>query len=166
MERKNFWLILLFYRNKNEALDGKQFAIFILKVVCDASSRLILFGAFMFTYNNWEFSPTMTVAYYYGIMTLMVLVNIWFCRKENERICSLRNMIGKVFWSQLQLQITLTNRTNFNSFVQELYLIVSCQSWVSTTGILASSWAKSVSMTSRPGCTGPSSGGSACTILS
>ena len=102
---KNFQLIFLFYRNtsKNEALDKKHFAIFILKVVCDASSRLILFGAFMFTYNNWEFNPTMTVAYYYGIMTLIVLVNIWFCREENERICSLRNMIGKVFKKQTKL---------------------------------------------------------------
>ena len=75
-------------------MDGKHFVIFLLKVVCDASSRLILFGAFMFTYNKWVFSPTLTVAYYYGIMMLMVLVNIWFCLKENERMCSLRNMIG------------------------------------------------------------------------
>ena len=97
MERKkNFKLIFLFFRttSKNEALRGKHFAIFILKVICDASSRLLLFAAFMFTYNNWKFSPTLTVAYYYGMMMLIVLVNIWFCLKENERMCSLRNMIG------------------------------------------------------------------------
>ena len=77
-------------------MDVKHFAIFILKVVCDASSRLILFGAFMFTYTKWEFSPTMTVVYYYGIMALMLLVNIWFSHRENESLGSLRNMIGKV----------------------------------------------------------------------
>ena len=51
----------------------------------------------MFTYNNnsWEFSSTLTVVYYYGIMTLMIGVNIWFCLKENEKIGSLRNVIGK-----------------------------------------------------------------------
>ena len=78
-------------------MDVKHFAIFILKVVCDASSRLILFGAFMFTNSKWEFSPTMTVVYYYGVMTLMLLVNIWFSHRENERLRSLRKMIGKVF---------------------------------------------------------------------
>ena len=91
------------FRNtsKNEALDGKHFAIFLLKVICDASFRLVIFGAWMFTYNSWVFSTNLTVAYYYGMMTLMLIVNVGFCLKEKERIVSLkhkeglRNMIGK-----------------------------------------------------------------------
>ena len=82
-------------------MDGKHFAIFLLKVICDASSRLVIFGAWMFTYNSWVFSTNLTVAYYYGMMTLILIVNVGFCHKEKERIVSLkhreglRNMIGK-----------------------------------------------------------------------
>ena len=61
----------------------------------------------MFTYNKWVFSPTLTVAYYYGIMMLMVLVNIWFCLKENERMCSLRNMIGNYVENSLTIMYKL-----------------------------------------------------------
>ena len=75
-------------------------AVFLLKVICDASFRLVIFGAWMFTYNSWVFSTNLTVAYYYGMMTLMLIVNVGFCLKERkgkekERIVSLRNMIGK-----------------------------------------------------------------------
>ena len=91
------------FRNtsKNEALDGKHFAIFLLKVICDASSRLVIFGAWMFTYNSWVFSTNLTVAYYYGMMTLMLIVNSLFCLKDREKIVSLkkrqglRNVIGR-----------------------------------------------------------------------
>ena len=82
-------------------MDGKHFGIFLLKVICDASSRLVIFGAWMFTYNSWVFSTNLTVAYYYGMMTLMLIVNVGFCLKEKERIVSLkhkeglRNMIGR-----------------------------------------------------------------------
>ena len=97
------------FRNtsKNEALDGKHFAIFLLKVICDASSRLVIFGAWMFTYNSWVFSTNLTVAYYYGMLTLMLIVNVGFCLKEKERIVSLkhkeglRNMIGRNFFDKL-----------------------------------------------------------------
>ena len=59
----------------------------------------------MFTYNNnsWEFNATLTVMYYYGIMTLMIGVNIWFCLKENEKIGSLRNGIGKVYKDKIKM---------------------------------------------------------------
>ena len=84
-------------------MDAKHFAIFLLKVICDASSRLVIFGAWMFTYNSWVFSTNLTVAYYYGMLTLMLIVNVGFCLKEKERIVSLkhkeglRNMIGRNF---------------------------------------------------------------------
>ena len=77
----------------------------------------------MFTYNNnsWEFSATLTVVYYYGIMTLMIGVNTWFCLKENEKTGSLRNMIGKVSFKSYI-------KSHFKPDFQELCLIVSCQS--------------------------------------
>ena len=65
-----------------------SFAIFLLKVICDASFRLVIFGA-------WMFSTNLTVAYYYGMMTLMLIINVTFCYLEKERIWSLRNLIGK-----------------------------------------------------------------------
>ena len=76
-------------------MDAKHFAIFLLKVICDASSRLVIFGAWMFTYNSWVFSTNLTVAYYYGMMTLMLIINVTFCYLEKEKIWSLRNLIGK-----------------------------------------------------------------------
>ena len=77
-------------------MDAKHFAIFLLKVICDASSRLVIFGAWMFTYNSWVFSTNMTVAYFYGMLAIMILVNVRFCILEKERIWSLRNLIGKL----------------------------------------------------------------------
>ena len=76
-------------------MDAKHFAIFLLKVVFDASSRLIIFGAWMFTFNSWVFSTNLTVAYFYGMLALMIMVNVRFCYLEKERIWSLRNLIGK-----------------------------------------------------------------------
>ena len=76
-------------------MDAKHFAIFLLKVICDASSRLVIFGAWMFTYNSWVFSTNLTVAYFYGMLAIMLMVNVRFCYLEKERIWSLRNLIGK-----------------------------------------------------------------------
>ena len=71
----------------------------MIKVVCDACSRLIIFGAWMFTYNSWVFSTWMTVAYFYGMLAIMVAINVIFCYMENEKALSLRNSIGeKIFW--------------------------------------------------------------------
>ena len=77
---------------KNGALDAKNFVVFFLKVLCDASSRLILFGTWMLTYNSGIFSTKLIVAYYYGMMLLLIMVNIGF--GLSEQIISLRNMIG------------------------------------------------------------------------
>ena len=76
-------------------MDAKHFAIFLLKVICDAIFRLVIFGAWMFTYNSWVFSTNLTLAYYYGMMTLMLIINVTFCYLEKEKIWSLRNLIGK-----------------------------------------------------------------------
>ena len=115
--------------NKNDALDGKHFVIFFLKVVCDASSRLILFGTWMFTYTRWEeVNPTLTVTYYYGIMTLMIGVNIWFCIKENEKVVSLRNVIGKVFYKNYAFRMFSFQKARSKQYFQELCLTASCQS--------------------------------------
>ena len=84
------------FRNtsKNGALDTKNFAVLFLKVVCDATSRLILFGTWMLTYKSWNFDTKLIVAFYYGMMLLLMMVNIVFCHIEKEQIVSLRNMIG------------------------------------------------------------------------
>ena len=80
--------------SKNEALDIKNFAVFFLKVVCDATSKLILFGTWMLTYKYWNLDTNLIVAFYYGNMLLLMMVNIGVCFKEKEKIVSLRNMIG------------------------------------------------------------------------
>ena len=67
----------------------------MLKVICDACSRLVIFGAWMFTYNSWLFSTNLTVAYFYGMLAIMLMVNVTFCYLEKERIWSHRNLIGK-----------------------------------------------------------------------
>ena len=87
----------MFIRNttKYEALDTKHCGIFLLKVVCDASARLLIFGAWMFTYNSWVFSTNLTVAYFYGMLALMMAINIVFCYIEKEEIVSFRNLTGK-----------------------------------------------------------------------
>ena len=71
--------------SKNEALDSKNFAVFFLKVVCDATSKLILFGTWMLT--------NLIVTFYYGMLLLLMMVNIGFCHIEKEQIMSLRNML-------------------------------------------------------------------------
>ena len=73
----------------------KHFVVFMGKVVCDVIFRLLIFGAWMFTVNCWMFSADLTVAYFYGMMTLMVVINVRFL-KENEKIASLRNMFGNL----------------------------------------------------------------------
>ena len=71
----------------------------MIKVVCDASSRILIFGCMMFTANCWVFSTQLAVAYYYGMLALMLVANFTFCRIEKEKIWSLRNLIGKnILW--------------------------------------------------------------------
>ena len=76
-------------------MDIKHFVVFMGKVVCDVIFRLLIFGSWMFTVNYWVFSAHLTVAYFYGMMTLMLMINVGFCLKENEKIASLRNMFGR-----------------------------------------------------------------------
>ena len=75
-------------------MDSKHFAVFLLKVVFDAGSRLIIFGAWMFTYNSWVFSTYLTVAYFYGMLAFMLMANTTFCYIDKENIWSLRNLFG------------------------------------------------------------------------
>ena len=75
-------------------MDAKSFAIFFLKVVCDASSKLILFGTWILTYKCWTLDTNLIVAWYYGMVAVLVIVNIGFSRKEKEHILSLRNILG------------------------------------------------------------------------
>ena len=54
----------------------------------------------MLTYNNGIFSTKLIVAYYYGMMSLLIMVNIGF--GLSEKIVSLRNMIGRVLTSNIK----------------------------------------------------------------
>ena len=59
--------------------------MFLIKVVCDAASRVLIVGSIMFTANYWEFSTQ--------------------CYIEEEEIWSLRNLIGiRIFFSDLNLK--------------------------------------------------------------
>ena len=68
--------------------------VFLIKVVCDAGSRILIFGSMMFTANCWMFSTKLTLAYFYGMLALLLVANVTFCYIEKEKIWSLRNLIG------------------------------------------------------------------------
>ena len=87
----------IYYRNtsKFEAMDQTNFLIFFLKVVCDASSRLTIFGAWMYTVNLGEFSTKMTVEFYYGMVLILFMKNCLFSYwNKLETFYSLSNWIG------------------------------------------------------------------------
>ena len=94
--RLYLFITLSFFRNtsKNEALDAKNFAVFFLKVLCDATSKLLLFGAWMYTFNHWSLSTNLIVTFYYGMMSLLLIVNIGFSVKNKEKFGSFQNIIG------------------------------------------------------------------------
>ena len=48
----------------------------------------------MLTYKSWNFDTNLIVTFYYGMFSILMIVNIGFCRIEKEQIVSLRNMIG------------------------------------------------------------------------
>ena len=75
-------------------MGAKNFAIFIVKVVFDASTRIIFFGAFMFTYSG-QFNTKMILVYYYGIVCVNIFINLIFSSQDKtEEELSLRNIIG------------------------------------------------------------------------
>ena len=78
-----------------DALDVKNGVVLILKVLCDASSKMTIFGAFMFTHNGGQFSTKMTVTYFYGLVLIFASINRMFSIKKREDIKSIRNMTGK-----------------------------------------------------------------------
>ena len=98
-ERLTFSIDLFRNTSKYEALEKRHLAVFLIKVVCDAGSRILIVGSMMFTANCWVFSTKLTVAYFYGMLALMLVANAIFCYIEKERIWSLRNLIGEnIFW--------------------------------------------------------------------
>ena len=114
--------------NKSEALDAKIFAVFLVKVVCDASSRITFFGAFMYTVNSGQFSTKMILIYYYGMVFINILINSCFSlldKKEDK--LSLRKFIGKDFFFSCEVQLNTctcacvrpsVSKRNFSLFVQ------------------------------------------------
>ena len=91
-----------------DALDVKNGVVLILKVLCDASSKMTIFGAFMFTHNGGQFSTKMTVTYYYGLVLIFASINRLFSIKLWRDVISLRNLTGKrIFLSTLLRAILL-----------------------------------------------------------
>ena len=72
-------------------MDTKNFAVFFLKVVCDASFRLTIFGAWMYTVNKGEFSTKMTVAFYYGMVAILFMKNFVFSYQEKFKTLLTKN---------------------------------------------------------------------------
>ena len=68
-----------------------------VKIVCDASFRLTIFGAWMYTFNKGVFDTKMTWGYYYIMVLIMIILNSIFSWLEGdmEPCLSLRNWIGK-----------------------------------------------------------------------
>ena len=83
-------------RNKSEAFDWKHFLVLFIKIVCDASFRLTIFGAWMYTINAGVFSTWITFGYYYIIVLAMIVLNILFSWRDGDMIhcLSLRNGLG------------------------------------------------------------------------
>ena len=73
-----------------------NFLIFFLKVVFDASSRLLIFGGWMYTVNSGQFSTQMSVKFYYGMVAILFLKNSVFSYKNQlETFYSFSNWMGK-----------------------------------------------------------------------
>ena len=76
-------------------MDFKSLIVFSLKIICDASSRLIIVGAWMYTTNSGNFSTSMALGFYYTLATVNFLENFVFSINNNEDIVSFRNITGK-----------------------------------------------------------------------
>ena len=75
-------------------MDVKNFGVFICKVICDATFRILIFFSFLCTVNDGQFSTKIVVAYYYGVVWILVCwVNIPHIQND-EDIWSLRLWIG------------------------------------------------------------------------
>ena len=79
-------------------MDAKNFVVVFLKVVCDATSKLILFGTWILTYKSWNLDTNLIVTSYYGMVLLLMILNIVFsledwCEDEVP-FFSLGTMIG------------------------------------------------------------------------
>ena len=82
-------------RNKSEALDFKSLVVVSLKIICDASSRLIIVGAWMYTINSGNFSTYMAIGFYYTLAMVNFFENCAFSIHNKEDFVSFRNLTGK-----------------------------------------------------------------------
>ena len=62
----------------------------------------------MFTSNHWSLGTNLILTYYYGMMSLLMMANIGFCVRENEKISSLQNIIG-IFLNSLMSVLSFNN---------------------------------------------------------
>ena len=76
-------------------MDFKNLVVFSLKIICDASSRLIIVGAWMYTINSGNFSTVMALGFYYILALVNFIENVAFSIHNKEDIVSFRNLTGK-----------------------------------------------------------------------
>ena len=71
---------MLKFRNgeKNNALSAKSVAVLVIKIMLDALSRTLIFGIWMYVYNNGQFSTDLTVKTYYSAVMILLLFNLFF----------------------------------------------------------------------------------------
>ena len=76
-------------------MDFKNLVVFSLKIICDASSRLIIVGAWMYTINSGNFSTVMALGFYYTLALVNFVENFAFSIHNKEDIVSFRNLTGQ-----------------------------------------------------------------------
>ena len=69
-------------------MSGTHYAIQILRIIFDASARIIIFSCFMFTYNSGIFHPLMTLCGYYATFGLLLIFNLALSRNRNVHTIS------------------------------------------------------------------------------
>ena len=74
-------------------MDNKNLSIFLLKIVLDVLSRILIFSAWMYSDNDGQFSTKRTVGFFYGTFILLLLFNSIF-NKYNDLEPNM-NWIGK-----------------------------------------------------------------------
>ena len=70
----------------------------------DAASRMIFFGAWLYSINNGNFSAYLTILYFYSVTLVCFLSNLLFsCFEKMEKTMSFRNLLGNYDLQWLKL---------------------------------------------------------------
>ena len=64
-------------------MSGTHYGIQTLRIIFDASARILIFSCFMFTYNEGIFHPLITLAGYYTTFAILLIFNVALSRNRN-----------------------------------------------------------------------------------